>query len=166
MIYFFQNNFFSSAPWNILQFRAAYLLFMISLMKVGFNLSRTRCPRLNGSWDLHNWKQECRSRERLTPATVAVGMAFEMGLCLPEAFVLRMATEPTVPQNITQAALLVSQKTMCFFYGLKFIPRKSSNPNQNWQKFLANMTVWATQICWSVNGCRQSVCPIFSPWTW
>jgi len=55
---------------------------------------------------------------------VAIGMAFKMGLCLPEAFALSMAGELRVPQSIIWVALLVSQKTMCFLFGLKFSQRR------------------------------------------
>lgn len=74
-------------------------------------------------------------------------MAFEMGLCLPETFVLSMATEPRVPQSLTQVALVGSQKTMCFFYGLKFIPKKNSDQNQTWLKLFKNVSTQATKIC-------------------
>lgn len=41
-------------------------------------------------------------------------MAFEMGLCLPEIFVLSMATDPRVPQSVTQVALLEAKKLCAF----------------------------------------------------
>lgn len=139
---------------------------MIFLMKVRFNLSRIGCPELKKSQqDLHNWKQECWASAGLTPAIVAIGIVFETGMCLPADFVLSMATEQRIPQSVIQVASLVSQKTMCFFYGLKFVPRKNSNQNQNWLKFLENMSTSVTQICWTVKGCWRTVCPILLPST-
>ena len=63
-------------------------------------------------------------------------MTFEMGLCLPETFVLSMATEPRVPQSLTQLALVGSQKYDVLFLWFEIYPTEEFRPKPNLAKIL------------------------------